>query len=180
MLRSAAAAFAALVLAQPAAAQPRALANGWTYEEPGNNCTATRTVGDAWVQLRLTRWHDLSDSILLHRPGLPPLWSEEGLPTGRTELQEAADSEAFYHLEVRIDGRPVETVGGFNAMILDHDDRPGPTYRFGIRQQPFLRALRTGRTLELYQRGQRLAAIPIRNSADLARRMTACAARPIR
>lgn len=167
-----------LATATPAAAQP--LANGWAYEEPGNNCTATRTVSGAWVQLRLTRWHDLSDSILLHRPGLPPLWSEEGLRTGRTEAQEAADAEAFYHLEVRIDGRRIEGVGGFNSMILGHGGRAGPTYRFGLRQQPFLRALRTGRTLELYRNGRRLAAIPIRNSADLARRLTACAARPIR
>jgi hypothetical protein len=167
---------------QPARLERRreTLPNGWTYEEPGNNCTATRTHSGAWVQLRLTRWNDLSDSILFHRPGLPPLWSEEGLTTGRTPAEEEADAEAGYHLQVRIDGRPVETTPAFTSMILAHEGRPGPTYRIGIRQQPFIRALRTGRALELLHRGRRLAAIPIRGSAEIARRMSACVARPVR
>ena len=155
-------------------------ARAWRYEEPGNNCTATRASGQEWIQLRLTRWRDLSDSILFHRPGLAPLWPEEGHPTNRSEAEDAADAEASYNLEVRIDGRPIETVAAFNAMILDHGNRPGPTYRFGIRQQPFLRALRTGRTLELYRAGQRLARIPINGLAPTARRMAACAAQPTR
>jgi hypothetical protein len=156
------------------------LPNGWTYSEPVNNCVATRTSGRDWMQLHLTRWDDLSDSILFYRPGLPPLWSEENLPTGRTPAQEEADADAYYHLDVRIDGRPVETFGGFNAMIVDYDSRPGPTYRFGIRQQPFLRALARGRTLELFHRGRRLVSMPINNMAATARRMAACVALPPR
>lgn len=167
-----------LALAIPAAAQPPG--NGWTYAEAGNSCTATRGSGRDWFQLRVTRWRDLSDSILFHRPGLAPLWSEENLPTGRSEAQEAADADASHHFEVRIDNRPIETVAAFHSMLVDHGGRPGPTYRFGIRQQPFLRALGNGRTLELFQRGRRLATIPIRGSATLARRLTACAARPLR
>lgn len=155
-------------------------AGTWRYEEPGNNCTATRGVGRDWVQLRLTRWRDLSDSILFHRPGLAPLWPEEGHPTGRTEAEDAADAEASYRLEVRIDGRPIATVAAFNSMILNHGNRPGPTYRFGIRQQPFLQALPTGRTLELYRAGQRLARVPLTGLAPIARRMAECAARPTR
>jgi len=154
--------------------------NPWRYEEPGNNCTLTASLAGSWVQLRFTRWRDLSDSILFHRPGLAPLWPEEGYPTNRTEAEDAADAEAAYRLEVRIDGRPVETVAAFNAMILDHAGRPGPTYRFGIRQQPFLRALQRGRTLELYRAGQRLARIPINGLTADARRLAACAARPLR
>jgi len=155
--------------------------SGWRYEEPGNNCAATRALpGNQWIQLRLTRWRDLSDSILFHRPGLAPLWPEEGHPTNRTEAEDAADAEAAYRLEVRIDGRRIETVAAFNSMILDHAGRPGPTYRFGIRQQSFLRALRTGRILELYRAGQRLARVPINGLAPTARRMATCAARPTR
>lgn len=172
---TAAATAAALVLAAPASAQ-----NGWTYEEPGNACAATRSANGDWVQIHLTRWNDLSDSILLHRPGLNPLWSEEGYPSGRTEAQEDADENVAYGLEVRIDGRPVEAVSGFTTMLLNYGGRPGPTYRFGLRQQAFLRALATGRTLQLYRHGQRLAAIPIRGMATTARRMAICVDLPTR
>jgi hypothetical protein len=186
MLRYAAAAALALAAA-PAASQapPPAspggtlFSNGWYYEEIGNGCMAGREVGDARLIIRLTRWNDLSDSLLFHRPGLAPLWSEEGYSSGLTPAQEEAEGRAGHHLTIRIDGRPVEMVSSFSTMLLDLNGRPGPTYRFGLRQHSFLRALRTGRTLELFHRGRRLASFPIRGSAELARRMTRCIDLPL-
>ncbi|HTU13046.1 MAG TPA: hypothetical protein VMG08_19310 [Allosphingosinicella sp.] len=67
-----------------------------------------------------------------------------------------------------------------NSMLLDFQGRPGPSYRFGIRREPFITALRTGRRLELRRQGRLLAAFPIPGSADMARRMAACVARPAR
>lgn len=60
-------------------------------------------------------------------------------------------------------------------MLLNHGNRPGPIYRFGIRQQPFLQALRTGRTLELCR-----ARLPINGLAPTAHRIAECAALPVR
>ena len=182
------AAFAALALmlapqpAPPAAAPAssgRLLSNGWYYEEIGNSCMAARDAAGGRLFIRMTRWNDLSDSLLFYRPGLPPLWSEDGQPSGLTEAQEEADADAGYHLAIRIDGRAVEQVTGFNSMLLDQPGGPGPTYRFGIRQQPFLQALRTGRTLELYRKGQRLASFPIRGSRDMAARLARCIDLPL-
>lgn len=168
----------------PAAAQPPAptgqlLANGFYYDEVGNGCMAARDAGDARLIIRLSRWNDLSDSLLFHRPGLPPLWTEEGHPSGLTPAQEEADGEAGYNFEIRVDGRPVEAVAAMNSMLLDLNGRPGPTYRFGIRQQPFLAALRTGRTLELFRHGRRLASFPIAGSRDMAARMARCIDLPL-
>jgi hypothetical protein len=175
----AAAALAAQPPASPAPADTgQLLANGWYYDEIGNGCMAGREVDGARLIIRLTRWNDMSDSLLFHRPGLTPLWSEEGYSTGLTEAQEAADAEAGYHLTVQIDGRPVES-GPMNAMLIDQDVRPGPTYRFSIRQHPFLRALATGRTLQLLHRGRLLATYPIAGSADMAARMTRCIDLPL-
>lgn len=152
----------------------------WTYAEQNNVCTLTRALpGGQWVQIRMTRWRDLSDSILFYRPGLAPLWSDDGHPTGRTEAEDRAEAEAFYRLDIRIDGRPVATLGATNAMILDHAGRPGPTWRFGVRQQPFLRALKRGRTLTLHRAGQPVATVPIAGLAAEARRLAACAAQPV-
>ena len=168
--------------AAPPAAQStgRLLGNGWFYDEIGNSCLAARTAWGARLIINLTRWDDLSDSLLLHRPGLPALWSEEDAPSSLTPAQQEAEEAAGYHLTVRIDGRPVGGNPGFNSMLLDHQGTTGPTYRIGIRQQPFLQALRAGRTLELYRKGRRLAAFPIRGSRDMAARMTRCIDLPAR
>lgn len=178
MLASLAAAL--LLLQTPADTEPRVLSNGWFYGEAGNGCRAARELPDGTrLIINLTRWHDLSDSLILSRPGLPPLWSEPGLPSGRTEVEEREDGEAGYHLTVRIDGRAVPGTP-MNSMLLDFQGRPGPSYRFGIRRQAFLAALRTGRRLELRRRGQILAAFPINGSGDMAHRMSACISRPVR
>ena len=179
--RTAAAALALAFAAAPAAAAPKTLANGWFYDEPGNSCLAVRQVGAARIVLRLTRWDDRSDNIHFYRPNLPLLWSEEGYPSGRTEAEEQADQDAGFHLEVRIDGRVVPDRWGGNAMLFNDpkepSETPGAAYKYGIDQAAFLRALRTGRTLELFHRGKRLISAPISRSADMARRMTACVAR---
>jgi len=170
----------ALALAAPASEEPRVLSNGWFYGEAGNGCRAARQLPDGTrLIMNLTRWNDLSDSLVLSRPGLTPLWSEPGHPSGRTEAQEREDGEAYYHLTIRIDGRTLPTTPT-NAMLLDFQDRPGPSYRFGLRQQPFLAALARGRRLELLHRGRSLATFPIAGSREMARRMTACVSRRAR
>ncbi|HTU13047.1 MAG TPA: hypothetical protein VMG08_19315 [Allosphingosinicella sp.] len=82
-----------LLLAQPpAGAEPRMLSNGWFYGEAGNGCRAARELPDGTrLIMNLTRWRDMSDSLILSRPGLALLWSESGLPSGRTEAEERAD-----------------------------------------------------------------------------------------
>jgi hypothetical protein len=64
-------------------------------------------------------------------------------------------------------------------MLLDLNNRPGPTYRFGIRQQPFIKALRTGRVLEVFRHGRRLAAFPIAGSRAMAQSMSSCVDLPL-
>jgi hypothetical protein len=178
MLASFAAAL--LFLQAPAEAPPRVLSNGWFYGEAGNGCRAARELADGTrLIMNLTRWRDLSDSLILSKPGLAPLWSEPGWPSGRTEAEERADGDAGYHLSVHIDGRVVPGTP-MNSMLLAFQGRPGPSWRFGIRREAFLAALRTGRRLELRRRGRVLAAFPIRGSADMARRMAVCVARPSR
>jgi hypothetical protein len=172
--------FAAFTLALAPPEEPRVLPNGWFYGEAGNGCRAARQLADGTrLIMNLTRWNDLSDSLILSRPGLVPLWSEPGHPSGRTEAQERADGEANYHLSIRIDGRALPDTP-MNSMLLDFQDRPGPSYRFGLRQQPFLAALARGRRLELLHRGRVLATFRISGSRDMARRMTACVARRAR
>jgi hypothetical protein len=173
---------AAFVLAtlQPAPEEPRTLPNGWFYGEAGNGCRAARQLPDGTrLIMNLTRWNDLSDSLILSKEGLAPLWSEPGFPSGRTGAEERADAEAGYHLSVRIDGRSVPGTA-MHSMLLDFQDRPGPSYRFGISQRPFLAALARGRRLELLRRGRVLAVFPISGSRDMARRMAACVERPAR
>jgi hypothetical protein len=170
----------ALALAAPTPEEPRVLSNGWFYGEAGNGCRAARQLADGTrLIMNLTRWNDLSDSLILSRPGLAPLWSEPGHPSGRTEAQERADDAANYHLSIRIDGRALPATAT-NSMLLDFQGRPGPSYRFGLRQQPFLAALARGRRLELLRHGRVLAAFPIAGSRAMARRMTACVAQPAR
>lgn len=175
------AALAALLLAQASAGtEPVMLSNGWFYGEAGNGCRAARELADGTrLIMNLTRWRDMSDSLILSRPGLAPLWSEPGWPSDRTEAEEAGDGEAGYRLTVHVDGRLVPATP-MNSMLLDFQGRPGPSYRFGIRRQAFIAALRTGRRLELRRGGRVLAVFPIVGSGDMARRMAACVARPLR
>lgn len=157
---------AATAAARPPVETPRRLANGWYYGEAGNYCMAIRELeGGARLTLRLAKWNDMSDSLILWMPGLDPL-----------DLDDEAAAERFYDLEVRIDGRPVPRAM-HSTMIEDFDGKPGPSYRLGIAQQPFIAALAKGRTLEIRRSGRRVGAFPIAGSAAMARLFAACVAK---
>ncbi|MET1111859.1 MAG: hypothetical protein ABWX67_10080, partial [Allosphingosinicella sp.] len=55
--------------------------------------------------------------------------------------------------------------------------KPGPTYRLGIMQKPFIAALARGRTLEIVRAGKRVRAFPIAGSSVMARLFAACVAK---
>lgn len=152
---------------RPPVETPRRLANGWYYGEAGNYCMAIRELpGGARLSMRLAKWDDMSDSLILWAPGLPAL-----------DLDDEAAAERFYDLEVRIDGREVPRAM-HSTMIEEFDGKPGPTYRLGIAQKPFIAALARGRTLEIRRGGTRIAAFPIGGSAAMARTLTACVDKP--
>lgn len=145
---------------------PRRLANAWHYGEAGNYCMAIRELpGGERLSMRLAKWDDMSDSLILWAPGLAPL-----------DLDDEAAAERFHDLEVRIDGRRVPRAM-HSTMIEDFDGKPGPSYRLGIAQQPFIAALARGRSLEISRRGKRVRAFPIAGSAEMARLFAACVAK---
>lgn len=111
------------------------------------------------------QWDDHSDSLILWAPGLPSL-----------DLDDEAAAERHHDLQVRIDGRPIPRAM-HSTMLEDFGDRPGPTYRLGIAQKPFIAALAKGRTLEIRHGGKTLRAFPIAGSADMARQFAACVAK---
>lgn len=167
--------FAALALAimlvppaegRPPVEKPQRLANGWYYGEAGNYCMAIRELpGGARLSMRLAKWDDMSDSLILWMTGLEPL-----------DLDDEAAAERFYDLEVRIDGRPVPRAM-HSTMIEGFDGKPGPSYRLGIAQQPFIAALGRGKILEIRRAGKPVAAFPIAGSAAMARRFAGCVAK---
>ncbi len=153
--------------ARPPVETPRRLANGWHYGEAGNYCMAIRELpGGARLSIRLAKWDDMSDSLILWAPGLPAL-----------DLDDEAAADRFHDLEVRIDGRSVPSAM-HSTMIEDFDGKPGPTYRLGIAQQPFIAALARGRTLEIRRAGRPVAAFPIGGSGAMARTFAACVRKP--
>ena len=165
-------ALAVLLVPAPAAPRPpvevpRLLANGWHYGEAGNYCMAIRELeGGARLSLRLAKWDDHSDSLILWAPGLDPL-----------DLDDEAAAERHYDLEARIDGRPVPRAM-HSTMIEDFDGKPGPAYRLGIAQQPFIAALAIGRSLEIRRSGKPVAAFPIAGSRAMAELFAACVEKP--
>ena len=157
---------AAPAMSRPPVETPRRLANGWHYGEAGNYCMAIRELpGGARLTLRLAKWDDMSDSLILWMPGLEPL-----------DLDDEAAAERFHELEARIDGRVVPRAM-HSTMIEGFDGKPGPSYRLGIAQQPFIAALARGRTLEIRRAGKAVAAFPIAGSAAMARRFATCVAK---
>jgi len=161
----------ALLLAWPAVARPpvetpRRLANGWFYGEAGNYCMAIRETADGGrLSMRLAKWDDHSDSLILWAPGLPPL-----------DLDDESAAQRHYDLEVRIDGRLVPRAM-HSTMIEDFDGKPGPSYRLGIAQKAFIAALAKGRRLEIKRAGKPVRTFPIAGSADMARLFAACVAK---
>jgi hypothetical protein len=164
-------ALAALLAAAPAVARPpvetpRRLGNGWFYGEAGNYCMAIRELaGGERLSLRLAKWDDHSDSLILWAPGLPPL-----------DPDDDSAAERHYDLEVRIDGRRIERAMHSN-MLEDYDGKPGPSYRLGIGQKAFIAALAGGRRLEIKRAGKLVRAFPIAGSAPMARLFADCVAK---
>jgi hypothetical protein len=162
---------AAMLLAQAATARPpvetpRRLSNGWYYGEAGNYCMAIRELpGGERLSMRLARWDDHSDSLLLWTPDLPAL-----------DPDDEAAAERHYGLEVRIDGRRIPRAMHSN-MLEDFDGKPGPSYRLGIVQKAFIAALAGGRRLEISRSGKAVGAFPIAGSAEMARLFAACVAK---
>ncbi|HYI40046.1 MAG TPA: hypothetical protein VE053_06985 [Allosphingosinicella sp.] len=163
-------ALAALLGSHPAAGRPpvetpRRLANGWYYGEAGNYCMAISEVAGGRLSMRLAKWDDHSDSLILWAPGLPPL-----------DRDDEAAAERRYDLEVRIDGRRIPAAMHSN-MLEDYDGKPGPSYRLGIAQKPFIAALAKGRRLEIKRAGKLVRAFPIAGSAAMARLFADCVAK---
>ncbi len=124
---------------------------------------AVRELPDgARLSMRLAKWDDHSDSLILWAPGLPAL-----------DPEDEAAAERHYDLEVRIDGRQVPRAMHSN-MLEAFDGKPGPTYRLGIAQKPFVAALAKGRRLEIKRSGRLVRVFPIAGSAAMARLFAAC------
>lgn len=154
------------VAARPPVETPRRLANGWFYGEAGNYCMAIRELpGGARLSMRLAKWDDHSDHLLLWAPGLPPL-----------DPEDEAAMDRHYDLEVRIDGRRIERAMHSN-MVEDFDGKPGPTYRLGVAQKAFIAALAKGRKLEVTRAGKLVRAFPVNGSAAMARLFATCVAK---
>lgn len=164
-------ALAAMIAVMPAVARPpvetpRRLANGWFYGEAGNYCMAIRELsGGERLSMRLAKWDDHSDSLILWAPGLAPL-----------DPGDEAAAERHYDLEVRIDGRRIERAMHSN-MLEEYDGKPGPSYRLGIRQKAFIAALAGGRRLEIRRAGKPVGAFPIAGSAAMSRLFADCVAK---
>lgn len=162
----------ALVAAGPAAARPpvetpRPLANGWHYGEAGNYCMAIRELpGGARLSMRLAKWDDMSDSLIFWAPGLPAL-----------DLDDEKAAERHHDLEVRVDGRRIPRAM-HSTMFEGHDGKPGPTWRLGIAQKPFIAALAKGRRLEIRRAGRLVRAFPFAGSAAMATLFAACVEKP--
>lgn len=171
MRRSSRLALVILLAAAPAEGRPpvetpRRLANGWYYGEAGNYCMAIRELpGGERLSMRLAKWDDHSDSLILWAPGLPPL-----------DLDDEAAAERHYDLEVRIDGRRIARAMHSN-MLEEYDGKPGPSYRLGVAQKPFIAALAKGRNLEVRRAGKLVRAFPIAGSAAMARLFADCVAK---
>jgi hypothetical protein len=121
--------------------------------------------GGERLTLRLAKWNDHSDSVLLWAPGLAPL-----------DLDDEAAAERHFDLEVRIDGKRIERAM-HSTMFEDSGSKAGPSYRLGIAQKPFIAALARGRRLEVRRGGKLVAAFPIAGSAAMARLFSACVAK---
>jgi hypothetical protein len=121
--------------------------------------------GGQRLTLRLAKWDDHSDSLILWAPGLP-----------RLDLDDEAAADRHFDLEVRIDGRRMERAM-HSSMLADFDGKPGPTYRLGVAQKPFIAALAAGRRLEVRRDRKVVGTFPIAGSAEMARLFEACVAK---
>lgn len=161
------------------AEEPRLLPNGWYAGEIGNSCMAARELADgSRLFIRLMKWNDHSDSVILWRPNLPPLMSEGEYSTGLTVEEEEAEAADNFRLTVTVDGGEIGPALG-HYQLIDFEGKAGPSYRLGIAQAEFLDALRGGRVVEIRRRGDLIAAFPIEGSAAMAGEMAECVNKPI-
>ena len=158
--------FAPLLLAfRPPVGEPVLQPNGWHYGEAGNYCMAIRQLPSGErLMMRLAKWDDMSDSIILWKPGLPAL-----------DQEDEAASERGFDLEVMIDGR--EIPGAMGNFMIEDEQKPGPSYRIGVMQADYIRALAAGRKLEIRRGAETLASFPIAGSRKMAARFRTCVAK---
>lgn len=184
MLKSvtAVAALAAFSLSAPARAQEEEplvpFGNGWIFGEAGNNCMARYQRDDgSYAMLALTKWDDLSDSLLYWRPGLEPMADPEP-PEGASEETIAAwedQASSGWGVGLEIDLVPYHLA----TLISDSrapDDPDVLVWRIGLLQQEFLDALATGETLTVARNGEAVDNFPVAGSAELAERLRQCVA----
>lgn len=171
-------------LATPAAAETAEdapfvpFANGWVYGEAGNNCVARYQRDDgSYAMLALTKWNDLSDSLVYWRPGLAPMADPEPPAGSSDEIFEAWEEQASdgWGVGLEVDGVPYHLA----TMISDRpsiEDPDRTVWRIGLLQQEFLDALETGDTLTVAHNGEAIDTFPVSGSAELATLLRACVA----
>ena len=154
-----------LLALRPPVEEPVLQPNGWHYGEAGNYCMAIRQLaGGERLIIRLAKWDDMSDSIILWKPGLPALDEED----------EAA-AERGHDLKVLIDGR--EIPGALGNFMVEDEAKPGPSYRIGVIQADFIAGLAIGTRLEVRRGAEPLTSFPIAGSDEMAGKFRACVAK---
>lgn len=155
--------------------------NGWVWGEAGNNCVARFERPDgSYAMLALTKWSDLSDSLLYWRPGLESMADPEpGENASQTEIDAWEDqSSSGWGLGVEIDQVPYHLA----TWISDSRDAGDPDrliWRIGVLQQEFLDALSTGETLTIAHNGEVVDEFPVTSSQGLAAMLRQCVAMDI-
>jgi hypothetical protein len=157
---------APLLLAfRPPVEEPVLQPNGWHYGEAGNYCMAIRQLpGGERLMMRLAKWDDMSDSVILWKPGLPAL-----------DQEDEAAAERGFDLEVLVDGRRIP--GAMGNFMIEDEQKPGPSYRIGVMQADFITRLAAGKKLEVRRSGEMLAAFPINGSKKMAGKFRTCVAK---
>ncbi|MGJ8537967.1 MAG: hypothetical protein ACSHW2_12495, partial [Parasphingopyxis sp.] len=85
------------------------LDNGWIFGEAGNNCVARYQRDDGgYAMLALTKWNDMSDSLIYWRPGLEPMADPEPPESSSDEVFEAWEEQASsgWGVGLEVDGVP--------------------------------------------------------------------------
>ena len=152
--------------------------NGWVFGEAGNNCVARYQRDDgSYAMLSLTKWNDLSDSLLYWRPGLEPMADPEPPADSSDEIFEAWEDQASngWGVGLEVDGTPYHLA----TWISDSQSIEDPNrivWRIGLLQQEFLDALATGETLTVAHNGEAADSFPVSGSAELAAMLRQCVA----
>ncbi|MBC2778325.1 hypothetical protein [Parasphingopyxis marina] len=152
--------------------------NGWVFGEAGNNCIARYQRDDgSYAMMALTKWDDLSDSLLYWRPGLQPIADPEPGEEAGADAIDAWEEQASsgWGVGLEIDLVPYH-IGTLISDSRDPAEPDRPIWRIGLLQQEFLDALETGTTLTVARNGEVVDAFPVAGSADLAAMLRQCVA----